>query len=87
MITHLLVVVVVLLCVQVNDTVGTLAGGHYWNQDVMVGMILGTGTNACYIERDLPGHAVSKTGKMVIIYPPCTQYPLSESLMMIPNLQ
>lgn len=50
---------------QVNDTVGTLAGGRYWNEDVMVGMILGTGTNACYVERDLPSHAPSRTGEMV----------------------
>ncbi|BBN14847.1 hexokinase [Marchantia polymorpha subsp. ruderalis] len=35
----------------VNDTVGTLAGGRYWNEDVMVAIILGTGTNACYVER------------------------------------
>lgn len=35
----------------VNDTVGTLAGGRYWNEDVMVAVILGTGTNACYVER------------------------------------
>jgi hypothetical protein len=39
--------------------VGTLAGGRYWNDDVMMGMILGTGTNACYVERDLPSHAPS----------------------------
>lgn len=43
--------------VQVNDTVGTLAGGRYWNNDVMIGVILGTGTNACYVER---AEAVSK---------------------------
>ncbi|KAL3679358.1 hypothetical protein R1sor_022314 [Riccia sorocarpa] len=35
----------------VNDTVGTLAGGRYINSDVMMAVILGTGTNACYIER------------------------------------
>ncbi|XP_077221261.1 hexokinase 3 [Tasmannia lanceolata] len=35
----------------VNDTVGTLAGAHYWDNDVMVAVILGTGTNACYLER------------------------------------
>ncbi|KAM3373517.1 hypothetical protein ACQJBY_020135 [Aegilops geniculata] len=35
----------------VNDTVGALAGAHYWDEDVMVAVILGTGTNACYIER------------------------------------
>jgi hexokinase len=36
---------------QVNDTVGTLAHCRYWNEDAMVGIILGTGTNACYVER------------------------------------
>lgn len=36
---------------QVNDAVGTLAGARYWDDDVMVAVILGTGTNACYIER------------------------------------
>ncbi|EAZ03118.1 hypothetical protein OsI_25263 [Oryza sativa Indica Group] len=35
----------------VNDTVGTLAGARYWDDDVMVAVILGTGTNACYIQR------------------------------------
>jgi len=31
--------------------VGTLAGARYWDDDVMVAVILGTGTNACYVER------------------------------------
>ncbi|GLT92013.1 hypothetical protein SLE2022_098720 [Rubroshorea leprosula] len=35
----------------VNDAVGTFAGAKYWDDDVMVGVILGTGTNACYVER------------------------------------
>ncbi|XP_039135234.1 hexokinase-4, chloroplastic [Dioscorea cayenensis subsp. rotundata] len=35
----------------VNDAVGTLAGARYWDDDVMVAVILGTGTNACYIEQ------------------------------------
>ncbi|XP_024006653.1 hexokinase-like 1 protein isoform X2 [Eutrema salsugineum] len=35
----------------VNDGVGTLAGARYWDEDVMVGVILGTGTNACYVEQ------------------------------------
>ncbi|KAI4983296.1 hypothetical protein ZWY2020_023788 [Hordeum vulgare] len=35
----------------VNDTVGALARAHYWDEDVMVAVILGTDTNACYIER------------------------------------
>lgn len=36
---------------QVNDTVGTLAQEHYFNTNTMIGVILGTGTNACYIEQ------------------------------------
>lgn len=40
------------VCVfKVNDGVGTLAGARYWDEDVMVGVILGTGTNACYVEQ------------------------------------
>ncbi|XP_051113248.1 hexokinase-1-like [Andrographis paniculata] len=35
----------------VNDTIGTLAGGRYTNKNVVVAVILGTGTNAAYIER------------------------------------
>ncbi|KAL1318751.1 hypothetical protein HN51_071052 [Arachis hypogaea] len=35
----------------VNDTVGTLARARFGNQDVIAGVILGTGTNAAYVER------------------------------------
>ena len=42
---------------QVNDTIGTLAGGRYHNQDVAAAVILGTGTNAAYVER---AHAIPK---------------------------
>lgn len=35
----------------VNDTVGTLAGARYWDEETMVAVILGTGTNACYVEK------------------------------------
>lgn len=39
------------MLLQVNDTVGTLAGGRYnFEEETMVGCILGTGTNACYVE-------------------------------------
>ncbi|KFK40349.1 hypothetical protein AALP_AA3G362600 [Arabis alpina] len=54
----------------VNDTVGTLAGGRYHNPDVVAAVILGTGTNAAYVER---AHAIPKwhgllpkSGEMVI---------------------
>ncbi|CAI5503823.1 unnamed protein product [Closterium sp. Naga37s-1] len=34
----------------VNDAVGTLAGARFIESDVMLGVILGTGSNACYEE-------------------------------------
>ena len=34
-----------------NDTTGTLIQGAYLDQNTAVGLILGTGSNACYIER------------------------------------
>ncbi|KAH9311789.1 hypothetical protein KI387_026824, partial [Taxus chinensis] len=54
----------------VNDTVGTLAGGRYRDEDVMAAVILGTGTNACYVEHadaipKLKG-PLPKSGHMVI---------------------
>ncbi|XP_042492283.1 hexokinase-1-like [Macadamia integrifolia] len=41
------------MCVTalVNDTIGTLAGGRYYDNDVVAAVILGTGTNAAYVER------------------------------------
>ncbi|KAI3954739.1 hypothetical protein MKW92_022436 [Papaver armeniacum] len=47
----------------VNDTIGTLAGGKYLNNDVAAAVILGTGTNAAYVER---AHNIPKSGEMVI---------------------
>ncbi|KAG1371163.1 putative Hexokinase-3 [Cocos nucifera] len=35
----------------VNDTVGTLALSHYYDEDTVAAVIFGTGTNACYVER------------------------------------
>ncbi|KAI3414665.1 Phosphotransferase [Psidium guajava] len=35
----------------VNDTVGTLALGYYHDADTVAAVIIGTGTNACYVER------------------------------------
>ncbi|XP_044479484.1 hexokinase-1-like [Mangifera indica] len=53
----------------VNDTVGTLAGGRYEDPDVVAAVILGTGTNAAYVERAqaIPKwHGSSRSGDMVI---------------------
>ncbi|KAK4280948.1 hypothetical protein QN277_012500 [Acacia crassicarpa] len=54
----------------VNDTIGTLAGGRFHNPDVVAAVILGTGTNAAYVERAqaIPKwHGpLPKSGEMVI---------------------
>nr|BBO36632.1 hexokinase 1 [Dianthus caryophyllus] len=54
----------------VNDTVGTLAGGRFYNKDVIAAVILGTGTNGAYVERAsaIPKwHGpLPKSGEMVI---------------------
>ncbi|GAA0155739.1 kinase [Lithospermum erythrorhizon] len=54
----------------VNDTIGTLAGGRYTHKDVSIAVILGTGTNAAYVERAqaIPKwHGpLPKSGEMVI---------------------
>ncbi|GAB2292406.1 hexokinase A [Dionaea muscipula] len=54
----------------VNDTVGTLAGGRYDSPDVIAAVILGTGTNAAYVERvqAIPKwHGpLPKSGEMII---------------------
>jgi len=34
-----------------NDTVGVLAAQRYLDPDTSIGIIIGTGTNACYVER------------------------------------
>ena len=53
-----------------NDTVGTFVTGSYKDQNCDVGVILGTGTNACYCEkiRNIPKWKGGKTssGEMVI---------------------
>ncbi|KAM0877051.1 hypothetical protein ACQ4PT_035763 [Festuca glaucescens] len=35
----------------INDAVGTLAGTRYYDEDVIAGVIFGTGTNAAYVEK------------------------------------
>jgi hexokinase len=55
---------------QINDTIGTLAGGRYDDNDVIAAVILGTGTNAAYVERAnaIPKwhDLLPKSGDMVI---------------------
>ncbi|XLU31954.1 hypothetical protein S245_068020, partial [Arachis hypogaea] len=52
----------------VSDAMATLAGAEYWDNDVAFAIILGTETNACYVEQidgipKLQG-GVSSFGKM-----------------------
>ena len=35
-----------------NDSVGTLAGARFVEPDVVMAVILGTGSNACYEEKN-----------------------------------
>ena len=53
-----------------NDSVGTLAGGSYEDSNCKIGVILGTGTNACYAEqtakiRTLPKDSRSRAQMVV----------------------
>lgn len=53
----------------VNDTVGTLAARTYLDPQCYIGVIFGTGTNACYIEKvsEIPKWTgPDRTGKMVV---------------------
>ena len=61
---------------QVNDTVGTLAGGRYVDNDVVAAVILGTDTNAAYVEHAnvIPkwNRPLPRSGNMVSAQlPPC----------------
>ncbi|XP_021749832.1 hexokinase-2-like [Chenopodium quinoa] len=53
-----------------NDTVGTLAGGRFYNKNVVAAVILGTGMNAAYVEQSerivKPYGLPPKSGQMVI---------------------
>nr|ARD05874.1 hexokinase-1 [Haloxylon ammodendron] len=53
-----------------NDTVGTLAGGRFYDKNVVAAVILGTGMNAAYVEQSenivKPYGLAPKSGQMVI---------------------
>lgn len=46
-----MVLILVSLFTQVNDTVGALSYGHYHDPDTIAAVVFGTGSNACYLER------------------------------------
>lgn len=39
------------ICAVLNDTTGTLMSCAWKNQNCRIGLIVGTGTNACYMEK------------------------------------
>lgn len=60
---------------QVNDAVGTLALGHYNDKDTIASVIIGTGTNACYLERadaiiKCQGLLASSGGMVLFLFSP-----------------
>lgn len=60
---------------QVDDTVGNLAGGRYYNKESVAAVTLGMGTDATYVEpadAALQWHGPSpKLGEMVSDYDTC----------------
>jgi hexokinase len=56
--------------VMTNDTVGTLSRGRYSDANCSMGVIIGTGTNAAYVERVLSitkdPTLYTKTGEMIV---------------------
>lgn len=56
---------------QLNDTVGTLAGGRFYDNNVVAAVILGTGMNAAYVEQSenivKPYGIPPKSGQMVSV--------------------
>ncbi|XP_017018685.1 hexokinase type 2 [Drosophila kikkawai] len=55
----------------INDTVGTLLSTAYFNNNCRIGLIVGTGTNACYVEKTVnaecfEGYQTSPKPYMVI---------------------
>lgn len=79
-------------CKQVNDTVGTLALGHYYDEDAVAAVVIGTGSNACYVERTdaiIKCQGLTNSGSMVlfslflVILIECAFYLLIEMSIML----
>ena len=56
---------------MLNDTTGVMMSCAFYDPDVLIGLILGTGTNACYMETmgkivKLSNHEVSSRPQMII---------------------
>ena len=57
---------------QVDDAIGDLAGGRYYNKETIAAITLGMGTNAAYVETaaSVPkwNDPLPKSGELVSIY-------------------
>lgn len=60
------------VCAILNDTTGTLMSCAWKNQNCRIGLIVGTGSNACYVEKTknvecaIPGNYAEKKSHMLI---------------------
>ncbi|XP_011700787.1 PREDICTED: hexokinase type 2 isoform X3 [Wasmannia auropunctata] len=60
------------VCAILNDTTGTLMSCAWKNQNCRIGLIVGTGTNACYVEKTknaqcaIPGNYSAHKPEMII---------------------
>lgn len=53
----------ILVCAILNDTTGTLMSCAWKYQNCKIGLIIGTGSNACYLERAENAELFDKPGK------------------------
>lgn len=53
----------ILVCAILNDTTGTLMSCAWKNQNCKIGLIIGTGANACYLEKAENAEFFDKPGK------------------------
>ncbi|CRL03949.1 CLUMA_CG017070, isoform A [Clunio marinus] len=53
----------ILICAILNDTTGTLMSCAWKHHDCKIGVILGTGSNACYLERTTNAELFEKQNK------------------------
>lgn len=53
----------ILVCAILNDTTGTLMSCAWKNPNCKIGLIIGTGLNACYLEKAENAELFNKPGK------------------------
>lgn len=53
----------ILICAILNDTTGTLMSCAWKNRNCKIGLIVGTGSNCCYVEKAKKAEYFDKPGK------------------------